>query len=64
MNTYRVKFRTGSSQIVRADNVNGFNSSCDTYVFKTDQVVVAAFPKDVARSVVWVKESGGDEVDG
>ena len=58
MNTYRVKFRTGSSQIVKADNVKGFNSSCDTYVFRADQDVVAAVPKNIVRSVVKVKASG------
>ena len=56
MNIYRVKFRNGGAQIVRADSIHGLQGTCDTYIFRIDQVLVAAFPKDTVKSITRVTQ--------
>ena len=60
MNIYRIKFTkkiSRSSEIVEADNVNGFDSSSDTYSFKIDGEVVKVVPKENVMSIT--KTSSG-----
>ena len=54
MNTYRIRYRKGQSglKLVRADSVNGFKPSCDSYIFK----IVAVIPKAVVVSVERVSQ--------
>lgn len=56
MNTYRIKYKKGESgaNYVEADSVNGFDPSCDTYLFKIDGEIVAVIPKATVISVVKV----------
>ena len=53
MNTYRIRYRKGQSglKFVHADSVNGFKPSCDSYVFKRENEIVAVIPKAVVVSV-------------
>ena len=48
MNTYRITFGKGAprrDQIVKANSVNGFEPTSDSYTFKVGQEVVAVAPK-------------------
>ena len=56
MNNYRIKYKKGESgaNYVEADSVNGFDQSCDTYLFKIDGEIVAVIPKANVISVVKV----------
>ena len=57
MNTYRINFNKSARekpQLVKADNVNGFDPSSDTYTFKIDGEVVAAVPKSEVVSITKV----------
>ena len=60
MNTYRIRYRKGQSglKFVRADSVNGFKPSCDSYVFKCEEEIVAVIPKAVVVSVERVSQNG------
>ena len=53
MNTYRIRYKKGMSgmSLVEADSVNGFQPTCDTYLFKREGEIVAAVPKAVVVSV-------------
>lgn len=53
MNTYRIRYKKGQRgiRLVRADSVNGFQPSSDTYIFKLENEIVAAIPKAVVISV-------------
>ena len=63
MNTYRIRFRNGKKpQYIRADNVNGFHPTSDSYVFKIDQEVVAVMPKAIVQSVVKISHGDDEEV--
>ena len=63
MNTYRIRFRNGKKpQCVKADNVNGFQPTADSYVFKIDQEVVAVVPKAIVQSVVKISNGDDEEV--
>ena len=60
MNIYRIKFTKKTSrpsEIVEADNVNGFDSSSDTYSFKIDGKIVKIVPKENVLSIT--KTSSG-----
>ena len=58
MNTYRIRYRKGQSglKLVRADSVNGFKPSCDSYIFKREEEIVAVIPKAVVVSVERVSQ--------
>ena len=61
VNTYRIRFRRDAkSQVVKADTVNGFQPTADSYVFKIEEEVVAVFPKDAVLSVT--KIGPGEDV--
>ena len=53
MNNYRIRYKPGNAGLktVQADSINGFQPSCDTYVFKLENEVVAAIPKAVVVSI-------------
>ena len=63
MHTYRIRYRKGESglRLVQADSVNGFQPTCDTYLFKREGEIVAAMPKAVVVSVE--KIDSGDDVE-
>ena len=48
-------------RLVQADSVNGFQPTCDTYLFKREGEIVAAVPKAVVVSVE--KIDNGDDVE-
>ena len=57
MNIYRINFTKSAykaRQFVKADNVNGFDPSSDTYTFKIDGEIVAAVPKATVISITKV----------
>ena len=60
MHTYRIRFRGAKSQIVKADTVNGFQSTADSYVFKIEEEIVAVIPKNNVLSVT--KIGPGEDV--
>ena len=41
MNTYRIRYKGGmrGAQLVKADTVNGFQPTHDTYLFKIERIV-------------------------
>ena len=53
MNTYDIRYKKGCQGVrtVRADSVNGFKPSCDSYVFKRGNEVVTVIPKAVVVSI-------------
>ena len=54
MNTYRIRYILKVAkgvETVKADTVNGFKPTCDSYVFKRGQEVVAVIPKANVASV-------------
>ena len=61
MNTYRIRYKKGmvGLNLVEADSVNGFQPTCDTYLFKREGKIVAAVPKAVVVSVEMV-DTGRD----
>ena len=61
MHTYRIRYKSGWKGIreVRADSINGFQPDGDTYLFKTDNDIVAAIPKSVVASI-WRVDTGED----
>ena len=61
MNIYRIKYKKGEAglKFVKADSINGFQPSSDTYLFKMEGEIVAAIPKSVVVSVEVVR--GDDE---
>ena len=64
MNTYRIRYRREArkgTQYVQADSVNGFEPTCDTYLFKIGPEVVAAIPKVNVVSVEKVEPSRSDD---
>ncbi len=65
MNNYRIRYKPGVGQglrQVRADSVNGFQPSCDTYVFRLENEIVAAIPKVNVASIERVKATDDDEI--
>ena len=59
MNTYRIRDKKGERglRLVKADSVNGFQPTCDTYIFKLEEEIVAIVPKAVVLSVARVRTS-------
>ena len=57
MNRYRIHYVNGQGRppSIDADSINGFKPTCDTYVFKIGEEVVAAIPK---VRVVSITKSG------
>ena len=54
VNKYRITYMKGlrgGVRIVEADTVNGFQPTCDTYLFKIGAEIVAAIPKVNVLSV-------------
>lgn len=47
MEEYRIRYKQGGvgARSVRADTVNGFKATCDSYIFKVGAEVVAVIPK-------------------
>ncbi len=67
MNTYEVRYQRGirgGPHTVKADTVNGFQPTHDTYVFKIGNEVVAAIPKANVVSVVLVRRADDVPSDG
>lgn len=64
MNTYRIRYKKGMVGLdyVEADSVNGFQPTCDTYLFKREGKIVAAVPKAVVVSVEMVDDGRDSEV--
>ena len=60
MNTYRIRYRKGMTglRLVQADSVNGFQPTCDTYLFRREGEIVAAVPKAVVVSVEKIDNGG------
>ena len=60
MNTYRIRYKKGEVgvKLVRADSVNGLLPTCDSYVFKLEQEIVAIMPKAVVVSIEKVNGNG------
>ena len=56
MNQYRIRYKKGHRGVtyVKADSVNGFKATCDSYVFKAEGEVVAVVPKTIVVSVEMV----------
>ena len=65
MNHYRIRYVKGQTgvSIVKADTINGFKPSCDTYVFKIEEEVVAVVPKARVTSIVKVGEAKSDDAE-
>lgn len=63
MNQYRIRYKSSMRgvQIVRADTVNGFQPTHDTYLFKIGDEIVAAIPKANVVSVEKVDTAGNDD---
>lgn len=63
MNTYRISYKPKMKGItfVKADNVNGFQPTSDTYTFKIGEEVVVAIPKNVVLSIDKVREHSDEE---
>ena len=63
MNTCRIAYRKGEGglKLVRADSVNGLQSTSDSYVFKMENEIVAVMPKAVVVS--FEKVSSGESVE-
>ena len=64
MNKYRIRYKKGYDGTTRieADSINGFQPSCDTYLFKIAGEIVAAIPKDAVSSIDKVNISDTGEM--
>lgn len=63
MNTYRIRYKKGEAglKLVRADSVNGFKPTCDSYTFRREGEVVAVMPKAVVVSVELVSSKNEED---
>ena len=62
MDDYRIRYKRGGAgaRVVKADTVNGFKATCDSYVFKVGGEVVAVIPKANVISIERVDRIGED----